>query len=580
MTLQDSIFYPIYEQTSQEFMNIINNFPKNIILYTHLKTYSLLKRYFYTKELIHFFTKLKIVENNSQLENITDILLFLPNDIKILREIFIILSNFQNLKINIIFFPKYGIFCQNFIEQKSLNHKIKVYEFHLDIILLDSYSFLVPNQNTFRKLYINGDIDDLTSISRSLVKIEILNGIFPKIYSFGKYSHRIIDIIREMKTQIGINAFNVSCTFDHLIVFDRSVDLLTPLLTQFTYGGMIDETFPNHFGVLELPSNIEWQNREILLSDIDEVYRDIKSSKLSDAGSFLLDAIKDIASIGTKLVKGMDMALFKIQALKAKSLADRKPYFSLHLSLLENITSIKNNSDIFLNAIRFEFDTLIGMNPTLDLLEKSFLLLENWSEIIRLYCIMSQVNNGLPTNIYNFLIKRLISHFGFNFLNTLEEFETLKLIIPQKPTNLFDKNINSFQNLSKNFNLLPKDQTIESKKLFCTEDIGNSYDGYIPLISRITQSCINGDIESNEKQKILNFYGIDMKFNKIDLKNISIEPHPVKKILVFIIGGITTSELLSLREVGKKLFQGSIDINIGSTTIINSNNFLKENFLI
>ena len=36
---------------------------------------------------------------------------------------------------------------------------------------------------------------------------------------------------------------NVSEAIDTLIIIDRNVDLVTPLLTQLTYEGLIDEFF-------------------------------------------------------------------------------------------------------------------------------------------------------------------------------------------------------------------------------------------------------------------------------------------------------------------------------------------------
>jgi len=58
-------------------------------------------------------------------------------------------------------------------------------------------------------------------------------------------SQRLADLLTRQSTQRASvdreNLLDVSDTFDALIVIDRRVDMITPLLTQLTYEGLIDE---------------------------------------------------------------------------------------------------------------------------------------------------------------------------------------------------------------------------------------------------------------------------------------------------------------------------------------------------
>ena len=58
-------------------------------------------------------------------------------------------------------------------------------------------------------------------------------------------SQRLADLLTRQNTQRASvdreNLLDVSDTFDSLIVIDRRVDMITPLLTQLTYEGLIDE---------------------------------------------------------------------------------------------------------------------------------------------------------------------------------------------------------------------------------------------------------------------------------------------------------------------------------------------------
>lgn len=46
-----------------------------------------------------------------------------------------------------------------------------------------------------------------------------------------------------MRKELGANQPSLPSKVDNLIVIDRNVDPLTPLLTQLTYEGLIDELY-------------------------------------------------------------------------------------------------------------------------------------------------------------------------------------------------------------------------------------------------------------------------------------------------------------------------------------------------
>lgn len=58
-------------------------------------------------------------------------------------------------------------------------------------------------------------------------------------------SQRLADLLTRQNTQRASvdreSLLDISGTFDSLIVIDRRVDMITPLLTQLTYEGLIDE---------------------------------------------------------------------------------------------------------------------------------------------------------------------------------------------------------------------------------------------------------------------------------------------------------------------------------------------------
>ena len=53
----------------------------------------------------------------------------------------------------------------------------------------------------------------------------------------------VADMILRMRREMAGNEKQIQPQIDSLLLIDRTVDLLTPLATQLTYEGLIDEIF-------------------------------------------------------------------------------------------------------------------------------------------------------------------------------------------------------------------------------------------------------------------------------------------------------------------------------------------------
>ena len=49
--------------------------------------------------------------------------------------------------------------------------------------------------------------------------------------------------MRRMKSELSGSESQITPQIDNLLILDRTVDLLSPLLSQLTYEGLIDEIF-------------------------------------------------------------------------------------------------------------------------------------------------------------------------------------------------------------------------------------------------------------------------------------------------------------------------------------------------
>ena len=91
---------------------------------------------------------------------------------------------------------------------------------------------------------------DNTSIfysARALMSIQRRHGLFPRIIGKGDRARKLADLLIRMRneedsTDSSPFALAPSSVLGELIVIDREVDFVTPLMTQLTYEGLIDET--------------------------------------------------------------------------------------------------------------------------------------------------------------------------------------------------------------------------------------------------------------------------------------------------------------------------------------------------
>lgn len=75
--------------------------------------------------------------------------------------------------------------------------------------------------------------------------LQKLFGTIPKVSAKGTAACQVWELMGRLLRQNGesLSQYQAPPQIDHLLILDRSVDLLSPLATQLTYEGLIDEIF-------------------------------------------------------------------------------------------------------------------------------------------------------------------------------------------------------------------------------------------------------------------------------------------------------------------------------------------------
>ncbi len=93
-------------------------------------------------------------------------------------------------------------------------------------------------------MYVDNETSSLHQIARGLMTIQSLYGIFPNIVGKGRYARNLFELMTRMRRDIGVDCDpTMSPLFDSLIIIDRTADLTSPVVTQLTYEGLVDEFY-------------------------------------------------------------------------------------------------------------------------------------------------------------------------------------------------------------------------------------------------------------------------------------------------------------------------------------------------
>jgi hypothetical protein len=89
------------------------------------------------------------------------------------------------------------------------------------------------------------------------MRFQSLFGVIPTIKGKGFAAKAVADMLVRMRRELGEqDEEGQEPEVDELILIDRETDMITPMLTQLTYEGLIDDTYGLNNGIVELPAHL------------------------------------------------------------------------------------------------------------------------------------------------------------------------------------------------------------------------------------------------------------------------------------------------------------------------------------
>lgn len=350
------------------------------------------------------------------------------------------------------------------------------------------------------------------------------HGYFPRIVGKGDNARRLADLLLRMRKELDAEESSgladssargllPSKNTENLIIIDRDVDFGTPLLTQLTYEGLIDEYVGIKHNQADVDTSIvgpashpqpqessktpqqakQGLKRKVQLDSSDQLFSQLRDANFAIVGDILNKVARrletDYESRHTAKTTG-----------ELREFVNRLPTYQLehqslrtHTNLAEEIMRL-TRSEIFRKMLEVQQNNAAGADPTYqhETIEELISRDVPLKSVLRLLCLESCMSGGLrPRDLESFK-RQIVQAHGYQHLLTFWALEKMELLQPRSSATAMLLPTSGAQAGSKtNYGYLRKNlrMVIEEVSEKDPKDVSYVYSGFSPLSVRLVQ-CV------------------------------------------------------------------------------------------
>ena len=469
---------------------------------------------------------------------------------------------------HVIIIPKINNECRNFLSKSEYRAYFLIHNLNIDIYPLDYDLMSLEDNNSVKDLYVNNNQNILSVLSRAIIKFETVFGEINYKYIKGDNAKVLSDILKKEEENAFPKKEKAQESENNIlacVMLDRSVDFITPLLSQYTYEGMLDEYFGVNLNIIRVkPSILEKDSKaetmKVDLSRKDNFFTAIKYFHFNKIRVFLPDRMNKHKNAvekgkGTSELKEIQKSLEHIKIIK-----DERQSVTNHINLADFISQ-KQKLPIYREYQQNQFSLLFNEVPyTLnEFYENEMGKKADMYEVLKLFCLENLTQSGIKNKLLDSFKKEFVNVYGFQEIILLKNLEKMKIIHPKDRTYKHDY-------VSKKLELYTENSN-------CMEPNDASYvlGGYCPITIRLIENVVKkgwGNIKD-----VLGHLRGEMEYPG-DEKNVYNPKESMNVILLVFIGGITFSEIAAIRYLNK--LESRYKFVILTTNIINCKKMLSS----
>ena len=382
--------------------------------------------------------------------------------------------------------------------------------------------------DSFKDLYLSKDVTPTFLLARALMEVQQNHGLFPRIIGKGDHAKRVADLLVRMKQELlaGEDAADAhknglvpSTTNESVIIIDREVDFVTPLLTQLTYEGLIDEIFGIQNNQTKVDTTVvdaparqsggtaQGRKETVLLDSSDKLFEQLRDANFAIVGGLLNKVAKRLEQVHGDYKsnqKNKTLAELKDFVGQLPSYQQEQRSATIHTGMAAEILK-HTRMDEFRGLLEVQQNLAAGADPSSQFngIEELVARDAPIRETLRLLCIYSCISGGIKPKEFDQFRKLILQGYGYQHLLTLNNLEKLQLflsrssplagMIPMAGNATGTGTKTNYTYLRKQLRLIV-DEVQEDDP----NDVSYVYSGYAPLSIRLVQCIL-------QKQYLLSF---------------------------------------------------------------------------
>ncbi|KAI1618505.1 lysine-specific histone demethylase 1 [Exophiala viscosa] len=519
-------------------------------------------------------------------------------------------------EISIIWVPRRTLVSNKILEDEGVLGDVNISELPLYFLPLEDDMLSMELDGAFSDLYLTHDPSPLYLASKALMLIQQRHGLFPRILGKGDNARRLANLLLRGRKELDADEAATqytntpSTSIEQLIILDRDVDFATPLLTQLTYEGLIEEligikhnradvdtsiigaapqqqqrTQTGSSSVPPAPAVRQGLKRRIQLESSDPLYEDLRSSNFALIGPHLNKIARRLESDyeGRHNARGINELRDFVNKLPA--FQQEHQSLAVHTNLADEMTK-QTRSDAFNRELEVQQNIAAGTDPIYqhDTIEELIARDAPLSAVLRLLCLESTVAGGLRMKDLDSFRRQILHAYGFQHLITLDALEKMELLQPRSSASALLLPVGGAAGQSEkgsktNYAYLRKELRliVDEYNEQDPEDVAYVYSGYAPLSIRIVQCILQKQyLQALHKSPLpltpssTGWAGFEdiLKSAKGPTFNIAQKPTDEKAakakaalagtgnwktVFIMFLGGITFTEIAALRFIARKI---------------------------
>ncbi|KAF8403110.1 hypothetical protein HHK36_011204 [Tetracentron sinense] len=484
----------------------------------------------------------------------------------------------------VYFVPRRTVACEKIFEEEKVHHLLNIGEYPLYIIPLDEDVLSFDLDLAYRECQVDGDTSSLWHIAKAIHKLEFSFGMIPNVRAKGKASARVADILTRMQGEEPVNSSDMGePEINTLILLDREIDMITPMCSQLTYEGLLDEFLRVNNGSVELESSImgaqqEGKKIKVPLNSSDKLYKEVRDLNFEVVVQVLRQKATSMKQDYTEMTTTTQtVSELKDFVKKLNSL----PEITRHINLAQHLSTFTSKPS-FLGRLDMEHTIVEGQSYDVcfEYIEEMIHKQEPLVTVLRFLVLFSVTNSGLPKKNFDYLRqeRELLHSYGFEHMATLNNLEKAGLLKKQESKS-------NWLTIKRALQLVVEDTDTTNPN-----DIDYVFSGYAPLSIRLVQHAVrSGWRPIEEILKLLPGPHLELKrggysgspsFDTLPGASANMDKVADGRrslVLVVFIGGVTFAEISALRFLSAQ--EGmAYDLIVGTTKMVNGHT-LMETFM-